>query len=313
MKLISVVTACFNEEENVMDIYGQVKSVMARCPEYRYEHIFIDNASTDSTVTILKKVAAADHNVKIIVNTRNFGQVKSPFYAMLQAKGDAVITIVADLQDPPGLIEEFIRKWEAGYKVVIGVKKHSEESGVLFGLRCIYYNLLTTMADVELVKNFTGFGLYDHEVMDTLRRVDDPNPFPRGLICDLGYERGVIEYTQPRRKRGITKNNFFTLYDIAMLGITNHSKIPLRLATIAGFALAVLSLAIALVYLMYKLVLWDRFETGLAPVVIGLFFFSAVQLFFVGVVGEYIGAIYSQVLRRPLVVEKERVNFDEEN
>jgi glycosyltransferase involved in cell wall biosynthesis len=310
MKLISIVTACFNEEENVEEIYSQVKAVMAAFPQYRYEHIFIDNSSTDSTVAILKKLAASDRNLKIIVNTRNFGQVKSPFYAMLQAKGDAVITIVADLQDPPELIAEFIRQWEAGYKIVIGVKNQSEESGIVFSLRCMYYNLLTRLSDIELVKNFTGFGLYDRDVMDVLRSIEDPNPFPRGLICDIGYERGVVEYKQPQRKRGITKNNFYTLYDIGMLGITNHSKIPLRVATMSGFALGVLSLLVAVIYLVYKLIFWNRFQAGAAPIVIGLFFFSSVQLFFIGVLGEYIGAIYSQVLKRPLVVEKERVNFD---
>ena len=310
MKLISVVTACFNEEENVEEIYTQVKAVMTAFPQYRYEHIFIDNSSTDSTVAILKQLAASDRNLKIIVNTRNFGQVKSPFYAMVQAKGDAVITIVADLQDPPELIAEFIRQWESGYKIVIGVKKQSEESGIVFSLRCMYYNLLTRLSDIELVKNFTGFGLYDRDVMDVLRSIEDPNPFPRGLICDIGYERGVVEYKQPQRKRGITKNNFYTLYDIGMLGITNHSKIPLRLATISGFVLAMLSLLVAVIYLVYKLIFWNRFQAGAAPIVIGLFFFSSVQLFFIGVLGEYIGAIYSQVLKRPLVVEKERVNFD---
>jgi polyisoprenyl-phosphate glycosyltransferase len=310
LKRISVVTPCFNEEENVKELYEQVKMIFVDLPQYEYEHIFIDNASKDQTLAILKEIAQKDHKVKIIVNSRNFGHIRSPFHALMQAKGDAVISIVADFQDPPTMIKEFIKKWEDGYKIVIGVKVQSEESQIFFAIRKVYYNLVGHLSEIELIKNFTGFGLYDQIVIETLRSIEDPYPYFRGLICDIGFERAVIEYLQPLRKRGFTKNNFYTLYDIAMLGITNHSKVPLRLATMTGFCVALMSLLVAVGYFGYKLVFWDNFQVGMAPLVIGLFFFSSVQLFFIGVIGEYVGAIHTQVLKRPLVVEKERVNFD---
>jgi len=310
LKRISVVTPCFNEEENVKELYEQVKAVFCDLPQFDYEHIFIDNASKDRTVTILKEMAQKDRRVKIIVNTRNFGNIRSPHHALLQAKGDAVISIVADLQDPPVMIKEFIKKWEEGYKIVIGVKTQSEESKLFFAIRKAYYNLVGRLSEIELIKNFTGFGLYDQIVIETLRRIEDPYPYFRGLVCDIGFERAVIEYVQPTRKRGFTKNNFYTLYDTAMLGITNHSKVPLRLATMTGFFVALISLLVALGYLGYKLIFWENFQVGMAPLVIGLFFFSSVQLIFIGIIGEYIGAIHTQVLKRPLVIEKERINFD---
>ncbi|KFO68531.1 dolichol monophosphate mannose synthase [Smithella sp. SCADC] len=310
LKRISVVTGCFNEEENVKELYEQVKAVFQDLPQYEYEHIFIDNASKDETVAILREIANHDHRVKIIVNTRNFGHIRSPHHALMQAKGNAVISIVADLQDPPIMIKEFIRKWEEGYKIVIGVKTQSEESPIFYAIRKGYYNLVARLSEVELIKNFTGFGLYDQKVIETLRSIEDPYPYFRGLICDIGFERAVIEYKQPSRKRGFTKNNFYVLYDIAMLGITNHSKVPLRLATMTGFTVALFSLLVALGYFIYKLIFWNSFSVGIAPLVIGLFFFSSVQLFFIGIIGEYIGSIHTQVLKRPLVIEKERINFD---
>jgi polyisoprenyl-phosphate glycosyltransferase len=310
-KLISVVTACYNEEENVELLYNEVKRVFEKLPEYDYEHIFIDNASKDKTVPILKNIARNDKNVKIIVNARNFGHIRSPFYGLLQAKGDAVISIVADFQDPPLMIPDFIKKWEEGYKVVVGVKSQSEENPLMFVIRKSYYNLIHKLSEVDQIKNFTGFGLYDQRIIEILRTIDDPYPYMRGLISEIGYDIFCIEYKQPVRKRGITKNNFYSLYDMAMLGITNYSKVPLRLATLLGFGIAVLSLVVALIYLIYKIVFWESFSVGIAPLVIGLFFFSAVQLFFIGVIGEYIGSIYTQVLKRPLVIERERVNFKE--
>ncbi|MCX7635693.1 MAG: glycosyltransferase family 2 protein, partial [Syntrophales bacterium] len=284
--------------------------VFHRLPQYRYEHIFIDNASRDGTVEILKKIANLDRNVKIIVNTRNFGHIRSPFHGILQAGGDAVIYIVADLQDPPSLIADFLQKWEEGYKIVIGVRTESEESFFFSSIRGLYYRVVGRLSEIDLVKNFTGFGLYDRSIIEILRKIDDPYPYFRGLICDIGYERAEIPYRQPARRRGITKNNFYTLYDIAMLGITNHSKVPLRLATMTGFVTAILSLLVALIYFVYKLVFWESFSVGIAPLVIGLFFFAAVQLFFIGIIGEYIGSIHTQVLKRPRVIEKERINFD---
>lgn len=309
MKLISVMTPCFNEEENIAEIYRQVKEVFAGLPGYRYEHIFIDNCSKDRTVPILKEIAQNDKNVKIIVNARNFGHIRSPFHGLLQAKGEAVISIVADLQDPPPMIADFIKKWEEGYKIVAAVKTHSNESPIMFMVRRMYYRFAAGLAEIELLKDFTGFGLYDKKVIDVLRQINDPYPYFRGLIADIGFEIAKIEYSQPARKRGITKNNFYTLYDMAMLGITNHSKVPLRLATMLGFASSIASLFAGLVYFIYKLVFWYSLSVGIAPLVIGLFFFGSVQLFFLGILGEYIGSIHTQVLNRPRVIEKERINF----
>lgn len=309
MPLISIVTACFNEEENIAEIYRQVKEIFTQLPKYSYEHIFIDNASSDNTVTILKQIAAKDQNVKIIVNTRNFGHIRSPYYGLLQGKGAAVISIAADLQDPPAMIIDFIKKWEEGFPIVVGVKKQSQESRVMFAVRNLYYNIITRLSEIDQISNFTGFGLYDQRVIATLRQINDPYPYFRGLICDLGFNIAKVEYIQPARQRGTTKNNFYTLFDMAMLGITNHSKVPLRLATMLGFLVSIASLLVALVYLCYKLIFWSGFELGLAPLVIGLFFFSAVQLFFIGIIGEYIGSIHTQVQKRPLVIEKERINF----
>ncbi len=309
MKLISIVTPCYNEQDNVEDIYKQVKAVFADLPNYRYEHIFIDNASDDKTVELLRGIAHEDKNVKIILNARNFGHIRSPYHAMLQAQGDAVILIVADLQDPPDLIKSFIQKWEEGYKIVIGTKPESQESKLMYAIRRMYYNFVTRIADVKLIKNFTGFGLYDQEVMTLLRSFDEPYPYFRGLIADTGFEIASIPYNQPRRKRGITKNNFYTLYDIAMLGITSYSKVPLRLATMAGFIFSLISLAISVIYLLLKLFFWNEFTAGIAPVLIGVFFFSSVQLFFIGLLGEYILSIQTRITKRPLVIEKERVNF----
>jgi polyisoprenyl-phosphate glycosyltransferase len=310
MKKISIVTGCFNEEENVETLYTEVKKIFQeKMKDYEYEHIFIDNASKDATVSILKKLASIDKNVKIIVNSRNFGHIRSPYYGILQAKGDAVISIAADLQDPPDLIPQLIRKWEEGFKIAVGVKEKSDESSLFFLIRKIYYKIATKLADIELIDNFTGFGLYDKSIIDIFRNIPDAYPYFRGLICEIGFEKAIIEYHQPARKRGITKNNFYTLFDLAMLGITTHSKIPVRLASMMGFGTAILSMFVALGYLVYKILFWNSFQLGLAPLVIGMFFFSAVQLISIGIIGEYVGNIYTQVLKRPLVIEKERVNF----
>ena len=309
--LLTILTPCYNEEGNVREVYRQVKAAMETVPGCDYEHLFIDNASTDGTVGILRELAAADKRVKVIVNTRNFGHVRSPYHAFLQARGDAVMSCVADLQDPPELIPQFVAKWREGYKVVIGVKQGSRESWLMRRTRKSYYWLVAKLSsDVELVHNFTGFGLYDREVVEQFRSTDEQYPYFRGLVCDFGYERAEIPYVQPARTRGKTKNDFFSLYDIAMLGVTNHSKVPLRLAAMAGFALSIVALIVAFVYLVMKLTMWQTFDLGLAPLVIGVYFLGSVQLFFIGVLGEYIGSIHTQVHRRPLVVEKERINFD---
>jgi glycosyltransferase involved in cell wall biosynthesis len=309
MTLISIVTPCFNEEENVEELYQQTKKVMAEVEGVEYEHIYIDNASTDRTQAILRSLASQDPRVKVIINARNFGHIRSPYYAILQAQGDAVVSLAADFQDPPALIKDFLQKWREGYKVVVGVKSKSEESFIFYTLRSIFYHVLRKLSDVDLIEHFTGFGLYDRQVIEILRKIDDPYPYFRGLIADIGFPAARIEYLQPRRKRGITKNNFYTLYDMAMLGLTNYTRVPLRLATMLGFVAAVLSFLVGLFYLIYKLIDWQNFSLGIAPLAAGLFFFGAVQLFFLGIVGEYIGAIYIQILHRPPVIEKERINF----
>ncbi len=309
-RMISIVTPCFNEEQNVQELHERIREVMLSLEgTVDYEHIFIDNASTDRTLEILKQISSNDPRVKIIVNARNFGHIRSPYHAVLQAGGDAVICMASDLQDPPEMVPDFIGKWEEGYKIVVGVKEKSEESPLFFAIRKFYYNLIGRLSEVDLIKNFTGFGLYDREIVEILRQIDDPYPYFRGLICDIGFDRAEIPYLQRARRRGITKNNFYTLYDIAMLGFTNHSKIPLRLATMIGFGLGVINMIVALAYTVYKLLFWNNFSVGIAPVVIGMFFFASVQLFFIGIIGEYIGSIHTQVLKRPLVIEKERINF----
>jgi polyisoprenyl-phosphate glycosyltransferase len=310
VKTISVVTGCFNEEENIIEVYNRVRSVLAGLRGYRYEHIFIDNASRDNTVSILKQIAALDHNVKIIVNTRNFGHIRSPYHALHQAGGDAVISIVADLQDPPEMIADMVREWENGAPVVLAVKTRSEENPLMFWLRKRYYRLVNRIANIETYENFTGFGLYDRKVMNMIKEFKDPYPYFRGLIAEIGLPHAKLFYDQPLRKKGRTKNNFFTLYDMAMLGITNFSKIPLRIVTFTGFFCSLLCVMVSLIYLVYKLLFWDRFSAGMAPLVLGLFFFASIQLFFMGILGEYIGSIHTIVQNRPYVFEHERINFE---
>lgn len=311
MKLISIVTPCYCEEENVDFLYNKIKGVFDKnCPGYEYEHIFIDNASTDNSVSLIKKLCEKDHRVKLIVNARNFGHIRSPFYGIMQARGDAVVLMASDLQDPPELLPDFIQQWESGFKLVLAVKKQEIASPVMRFFRRQYYNVLEILADVKITKDFTGFGLYDRTVVEQLRDMGDSYPYLRGLVSELGYDASLVEFVKPQRRSGISHNNFYTLYDMAMLGVTSHTKIPLRLATMFGFVLSALSILIALGYLTYKLLFWNEFVVGMGPLVVGLFFFSSVQLFFLGIVGEYVGAIHTQVLSRPLVIEKERVNFD---
>ncbi|HEY5590797.1 MAG TPA: glycosyltransferase family 2 protein [Paludibacter sp.] len=311
MKLISVVTPCYNEEQNVERLYQTIKEIFLGLPEYNYEHIFIDNSSIDGTVEILKRLALFDQRLKIIVNVRNFGHIRSPYYGMLQSKGDAVISVVADLQDPPSMIIDFVDKWEKGYKIVVGTKTKSKENKLMYRFRKLYYNTISKISETDQIKNFTGFGLYDRQFIEILRSLDEPYPYFRGLITELGFSRIEIPYTQPKRERGKTKNNFYTLYDIAMLGFVSYSKLPLRLASFIGFGVSLFSFIIALIYLVYKLIDWNNFSVGIAPLVIGIFFFGGVQLFFLGIIGEYIGAIFTQVKKRPLVIEKERINFED--
>ncbi|MCL5671412.1 MAG: glycosyltransferase family 2 protein [Acidobacteria bacterium] len=312
MKSISIITPCYNEEANVRELYERVRAVMCQLGRYRYEHIFIDNASEDGTVRVLKSIAARDSNVKILVNMRNFGHIRSPFHALYQASGDAVVGVVADLQDPPEMIEEMVRHWEDGALAVLAIKRTSEESAIMFRIRKAYYRLLNKLSNVETFENFTGFGLYDRKVVDAIKDLDDPYPYFRGMIAEIGMPHVKLYYDQPKRKRGITKNNFYTLYDMAMLGITNFSKVPLRLVTFTGFVGSVLCVLAGLGYTVYKLLYWTRFPGGMAPTVIGLFFVASLQLFFLGIIGEYIGAIHTFVQHRPYVFELDRINFQYE-
>ena len=304
---VCIMIPCYNEAENIQPLYDRIKAAFALIPDQHYYVQFIDNASTDETVPKIKNLVASDSRIRLIVNTRNFGPSRSGLHGFLQAPGDAIINMVADLQDPPEMIPEFIKHWRRGYKVVIGVKPASHEAALMFSLRRLYYRLLSTLSEVPQIQNFTGFGLYDREVVEQVRATGDRNPYFRGLIADLGYPRVEIPFTQPRRELGASKNNLYSLYDLAMLGITSHSKVPLRLATMSGFALSALSLIAAFGYFIAKLVFWNHFQANTAPILIAVFFFAAVQLFFIGLLGEYIGVILTLVTRRPLVVEKERI------
>jgi glycosyltransferase involved in cell wall biosynthesis len=310
VKTVSVVTQCYNERGNVEEVYQRVRDVMAALGRYRYEHIFIDNSSTDGTVETLKRIAASDSNVKIIINTRNFGHIRSPLHALYQASGDAVVGIMANLKDPPELIPELIAQWESGFSMVLAIKRTSQENPIMFWIRRRYYRLVKRLSSIETFENFTGFGLYDRRVVDIVKSIADPYPYFRGLIAEIGLPHAEVLYDQPARKRGKSKNNFYTLYDMAMLGITNLSKVPLRLVTFSGFVCAALCILAGMAYLVYKLLYWNRFSVGMAPLVIDIFFFSSIQLISVGILGEYIGSIQTQVQKRPLVVERERVNFE---
>lgn len=309
--LVCIMVPCFNEQDNVEPLYQRVREVMAGIHEVRFEILFIDNASTDQTQERLRKLAADDRRVKVIFNVRNFGVLRSPLHALFQASGDAVVPMACDLQDPPELLTDFVRLWRSGFKVVAAIKPASRESAIMFKIRRAYYRALNAISEAPLIENFTGYGLYDREVIEVLRGIPDRRPYVRGLIAELGYARAEIPFVQPKRERGRTKNNLYALYDVAMTGLTSHSRFPLRLATMAGFILGTLSLLIALIYLAVKLMYWNSFALGQAPLLIGVFFFGSVQLFFIGILGEYIGAIHSQVHPRPWVIERERLNFDE--
>lgn len=310
MKSISIITPCRNEEENVEGIYEAVRAVMAGLGRYRYEHIFIDNASTDRTVELVRRLALKDRNVKLLVNTRDFGQVGSPMYALSQARGDAVIGIVADFQDPPELIPEMVAAWEKGYPMVLCIKRTSAENPLMFFLRKRYYRLISQLSSMETFENFTGFGLYDRKVVDQVLALGDAEPYFRGMIAELGHAHHKLFYDQPARRRGKSKNNFVTLFDLAIIGIVNHSKAPLRIMTFAGFCGALMSFLIGLAFLIYKLIFWSHFQVGVAPIVIGMFFGFSVQMILIGMLGEYIGAILTQLKHRPYAVERERMNFE---
>ena len=311
MKKISVVIPCYNEQENVEAIAKAVSEQFGSAlPSYDYEIIFIDNDSTDDTRSIIRGLCSADPKIKAIFNAKNFGQFNSPYYAMLQSTGDATMLMAADFQDPPEMIPEFVKAWEEGYKIAIGIKKSSRESRLMYSLRSMYYKAIKKFSDVEQIEHFTGFGLYDKAFINVLRGLDDPTPFLRGIVAELGYKRKEIPYEQPERRAGKTHNNFYTLYDAAMLSVTSYTKVGLRIATFAGVIIGAISFIIAVVYLIMKLIWWDRFPAGAAPLVIGMLFLGAVILFFIGFLGEYVLTINQRVMKRPLVVEEERINFE---
>ena len=313
MKKISVLIPCYNEAENVGPISRAVTEILEKeLPQYDYELVFIDNDSTDGTRDIIRGLCADNPRIKAILNARNFGQFNSPYYGMLQVTGDCVIEMVADFQDPVEMIPKYIHEWEKGYKIVIGIKTSSKENRLMYWLRSCYYKTIKKLSDVEQIEHFTVSGLYDREFIEVLRNLDDPTPFLRGIVAELGYRRKEIPYEQPRRRAGKTHNNFYRLYDAAMLSVTSYTKAGLRLATIFGSICAVVSMLIAMVYLVMKLIWWDRFPAGMAPMLIGMLFLGSVQLFFIGFLGEYIMSINQRVMKRPLVIEEERINFNEE-
>ena len=313
MKTISVVTPCFNEEGNVREVYERVRTLMLTLGRYNYEHIFIDNASRDTTFSVLREIAAADSNVKVIRNARNFGHVRSPMHALLQARGDAVIGLMSDLQDPPEVLTQLLEQWEKGVPIVIAVKHKSREFAPMFLVRKAFYWLVNRLSDdIETYENFTGFGLYDRQVIDLVRQFGDPYPYFRGMIAEIGLPHAEVLYEQQKRKSGKSKNDFYTLYDLAMLGITKLSKVPLRVVTFSGFVGSLLSMLGGTAYFAYKLLFWNQFTLGIAPIAIGMFFLGSLQLLFMGIIGEYIGNIHTQVHNRPLVVERERLNFQYE-
>lgn len=313
MKKVSIMIPCYNEEENIVAITDAVVSQMEQLSQYDYEILVIDNCSTDNTRSLLREICAKNKKIKAILNVKNFGQFNSPVYGMLQTTGDCTIAICADFQDPVEMIPEFLKYWEKGYQIVHGVKTSSKESGLMYKLRSIYYKLIKKYSSVEQIEHFTGFGLYDKSFLDVLRNLKDPTPFIRGLVAELGGKRKAIEYEQPQRRAGKTHNNWYSLYDAAMLSFTSYTKIGLRMATFVGLGVAMLSFCVALVYLILKLINWYNFNAGQAPILIGMFFLGAMQLIFLGVIGEYILSMNQRIMNRPLVVEEERINFSEIN
>lgn len=314
MKTISILIPCYNEEENVREIAGAVVDIMEKqLSNYDYELVFIDNSSTDMTKVYLREMCEKNKKIKAIFNAKNFGQFNSPYYGICQTTGDCTIFMCCDFQEPPEMIPQFVEKWEEGYKIVSAIKTTSKENKIMRLLRSCYYKIIKKFSDVEQIEHFTGFGLYDRSFVQVLRDLKDPTPFLRGAVAELGYQRIDIPYEQQKRAGGKTHNNWFTLYDAAMLSFTSYTKMGLRIATIIGLATAVISIIIAIIYLILKLVYWDRFVAGMAPILLTVLILGAMQLFFIGFMGEYILSINKRVMNRPLVVEEERLNFDEES
>jgi dolichol-phosphate mannosyltransferase len=293
----------------VEELYTRILQSIEPLKQYDFEIIFIDNASVDGTMDILRVLAAKDSRVKIIANLRNFGHLRSPYWGMMQTRGEATIAMSSDLQDPPELIPSFLAEWEKGWKLVLATKPVSYTNPLIHSIRRVYYKLLDAIAEVPLVRDATGFGLYDKAVLDNIRSIADPYPYLRGMICEFGYPIKTLPFEQSRRKSGISKNNFYVLFDLAMLGIVSHSILPLRLATFFGLGFGLLSFLIGFYYLIMKFIYWDSFSLGLAPLVVGFFFVNSFLFIFVGLIGEYIGSVQTYVKNRPIVIEKERINF----
>ena len=313
MKKISILVPTYNELENVKPLSQAICEIFqSQLAHYDYEIVFIDNYSNDGTRAVIKDLCKNNPKIKAIFNAKNFGHIRSPFYGMLQTTGDCTISLCADFQDPPEMIPQFVKEWENGYKIVIGIKTNSQENKLVYFLRSMYYKTIKRISDVQQIEHFTGFGLYDKAFIEVMSGIEDPMPYLRGIVAELGFERKEIPYKQPKRKAGKTKNNWYTLYDIGMLGITSYSKVPLRLATMLGFVFSAISLLVALIYFVLKLIFWDRFPAGTAPILIGIFLIGSIQIFFIGLVGEYILNMNTRIMKRPLVVEEERINFDQD-
>lgn len=314
MKKISIMIPCYNEEENVIPISKAVVEILTKeLPEYDYELLFIDNCSKDNTQVLLREICSQNPKIKVILNAKNFGQFNSPYYGMCQTTGDCTICLCCDFQDPVEMIPKMVAEWEKGYKIVSCIKTASKENRIMRFFRTCYYKLIRKMSDVEQIEHFTGFGLYDKSFIEVLRKLEDPSPFLRGIVAELGYKRKDLEYTQAERRAGKTHNNWYSLYDAAMLSFTSYTKVGLRIATIMGFLFSVISVIFAILYLVLKLMYWNRFPAGTAPILIGVFLFGSIQLFFIGLLGEYIMNINTRVMKRPLVIEEERINFEEES
>lgn len=304
-------TPCYNEELGIAECYARVREVITtQLAEYDYEHLFIDNCSTDKTVDILREIAASDKNVRVIVNSRNFGLGRSPFYGLIHVGGDAIVPILADLQTPPETIPELVTRWDQGFKIVAAIRKDVRQSWPKRLMRAVFYKIFEKLSDIEFIPHFFGFGLYDRKVIEVIRALNEPDPYFRGLVSEIGFPKTIVEYIEPARKHGKSRHNFFDLLDLAILGMTTYSRAPLRLLTVVAVAIATLSFLTGLVYLILKLLYWQQFEAGIAPILIGVLFFVAIQMLAIGLVGEYVGLVLIYARRFPTVIEKERIGFD---
>lgn len=309
-KHICIISACYNEKDNITELYQRITSVMATVPQYTYEIRIIDNHSTDGTREEIEALCSHDKNFKAIYNVRNFGPLRSAYYNLYSAEGDATIALAADLEDPPELITSFLEEWEKGAKIVMAVRNGTEEKGLFPFLRTTYYNMLKYISDVKLVSYFTGFGLYDQEVIKTLKTIDDPYPYLRGLLCELGWPAATVSFFKPRRKRGVSSYNFMRYFEEAMQGIVSQSRLPLHFATLFGCIISGVSFIVGLYYLTMKLLNWDGFQTGIAPAIVGLFFMMGLLFLILGLLGEYISLLVTHIVRRPMVIEERRINFE---